>query len=76
MIREAMKVIDIRQGEIRSTIRRSFNCGLLDCRNVVVIFEGKNGGLYVDWSSVDVEHSLSLIRKADHVLRGTHKDRA
>ena len=71
-----LKVVDMRQGEIRSTIRRAFNRGLQDCRNVIVIIEGQAGGVYVEWSSVDVMHSLKLLGAAQGALQVSSKDRA
>lgn len=70
------KVVDFRAGEIRKTIRKAFNSGLQDCRNCVILFEGKSGGLYVNWSSVDVSHTCRLLEIAHVSLSGTAEDRA
>lgn len=67
------KVVEFRKTGIRSTIRRVFNRGLEDCRNLVVIVEGQEGGIYIDWSSVDVVHSLELLRQAKCTLESTTK---
>jgi hypothetical protein len=71
-----MKVVDMRKGEIRSVIRRAFNNGLQNCRNVIVIVEGQKGGVYVDWSSLDISHSLRLLEITYDTLKGSAKGRS
>lgn len=60
-----MKVVDINQGEVRGTIRRSLQSDRLrNCRAVVIVMESRQGGLRVQYSCSDPGHAAYLLEKA------------